>query len=64
MPGPRIPDQRDKRSEHFVRTFADLVDPRVAHHSLQRKIDKIRRAAINLEYVVDAFPKTLGREDL
>ena len=33
--------QRDKRSEHFVRSFADLIDPRVTHHALQRKIDKV-----------------------
>src|SRR5437762_652414 len=33
--------QRDKRSEHFVCTFADLVNPCVAQHSLQRKIYKV-----------------------
>src|SRR5437773_8674678 len=54
------PHQRDKRSEYFVSTFTDLIDTRVAHHSLKRKIDKVRRAAINLKHVIDALPKPLG----
>src|SRR6266545_5065472 len=39
---PAHPHQRDKRSEHFVRAFANLVNASVAHHSFQRAIDKIR----------------------
>src|SRR4029077_980904 len=57
---PAHPYQRDKRSEHFVRAFADMIDARVTHHSLQRKIDKICRTAVNLKHVVDAFPEPLS----
>ena len=55
-------DQRDERSEHFVCALADLVNSRIAHHALQRKIGHICRAAMDLEHIVDAFPKPLGRE--
>src|SRR5262249_52079357 len=61
---PAHADERDERSEHFVRALTDLVDARVAHHSFQWKIDKVCRAAMNLKHVIDAFPETLGREYL
>jgi hypothetical protein len=32
---PAHADERDKRCEHFVAAFTDLIDPRVAHHSFQ-----------------------------
>src|SRR5262245_29237689 len=57
-------DECDKRSEHFVRAFADLVNARVAHHSFHWKIDKICRAAVNLKYIVDALPQPLRCEHL
>src|SRR5438477_1721698 len=60
---PAHANRRDKRSQHFVAAFTDLVDSRIAQHSLQRKIDKVSRAAINLKNVVDHFPKPLSRED-
>src|SRR6266849_10170086 len=60
---PAHADERDKRSQHFIAAFANLVDPRIAQHSFQRKIDKVSRAAINLKCVVDYFPKPLGRKN-
>ena len=60
---PAHPDESDKRSQHFIAAFTDLVDTRIAQHSLQRKIDKVSRAAINLKCVIDHFPKPLSRED-
>jgi len=41
MPGPRIPTSAMKRRQHFIAAFANLIDSRVSHHSLQWKIDKI-----------------------
>src|SRR5215472_7683343 len=55
-------DERNERREHFVRAFPDLVDARVAHHSLQWKIGHVGRAAMDLEYIVDALPDSFGRE--
>src|SRR5437773_1478381 len=43
---PAHPDESDKRSQHFIAAFTDLVDTRIAQHSLQRKIDTASRATI------------------
>src|SRR5436305_4239913 len=61
-PRPAHPDQRYEGSQYFVCAFADLIDSRVSQHSFQWQIGEVSRAAINLKYVVDAFPEPFCRE--
>src|SRR5207248_7707507 len=61
---PAHPDERDERSQYFVCALAELIDARIAHHSLQREIGEVRRAPKNLEHVIDALPEPLRREHL
>ena len=61
---PAHPNERDERREHFVRPLADVIDPRIAQHAFEWQVGEVRRAAVDLERVVDDLPQRLGREDL
>ena len=56
-PMSRMPDQRDERLEDLVGPLADGVDPRVAHHPLERLVAEVALAAVDLERLVDALPE-------
>src|SRR5436189_302004 len=55
--------ERDKRGQHFVGSFADLIDSRVPEHPLEGPIREIGSAAIHLKNVVHQHPDGLGAED-
>src|ERR1017187_1044993 len=56
--------QRDERLEDLVGSFANGIDPRVAHHALVRLVAEVALAAEYLQRLVDAVPKGFGRKDL
>ena len=53
----------DERAEHIVRSFADEVQPGVAHHPLEGLIGEEARPAPDLQAVIDDPPQGIAGED-